>query len=263
VRRRKKRKKVKISRLTRISFLPSVFTIFNLFLGYMALIQILNRNYLNAAYLITLSVVMDGFDGTIARLTKTESNFGMHLDSLVDGVTFGLVTSIFIFKWGFQTVHPPLGKIIGFIFLSAGIIRLARFNVYKEVKAFPANIFIGIPIPLASLSIISVFLIVKTSPAEVLHMVLFAAFVILVAFLMISNVKYRTMKRINPKYSLVVLFVLAVLIASAIMYPAVTIPFCSFLYLVSPIFVGFFNKLKKSKVKASVAPQLEPNNESQ
>lgn len=253
-RRRKRIKKVKISKLTRISFLPSVFTTFNLFLGYMALLHILNQKYLTAAYLITLSVVMDGFDGTIARITKTESNFGMHLDSLVDGVTFGLVTAVFIFTWGFQSIHPPLGKIIGFIFLSAGIIRLARFNVYKEVKAFPANVFVGIPIPLGSLSVISIFLVIKSPPRETSHMLLFAAFVILVAFLMISNIKYRTVKKINPKYSLLVLFVLAVMIASAIMYPSITIPICSFSYMVSPVFIFIGGKLKKRKTLVSAEP---------
>ena len=52
-----------------------------------------------AIYCLTASVIMDGFDGTIARLTKTESDFGAQLDSLVDAVTFGLVTSILAFHW--------------------------------------------------------------------------------------------------------------------------------------------------------------------
>ncbi len=194
---KRKKRKINIAKLTRISFLPSVFTMFNLFLGYMALLQVFEKNFLNAAYLIIFSVVVDGFDGTIARLTNTESNFGMQLDSLADAVSFGLVTSFFIYIWGFQTLLPENGKIISFVFLSAGIIRLARFNVYKEVKAFPSNIFIGLPIPLASLCIVSVFFTVRTQLNSLVHMYWFSAFVVVISVLMISNVKYRTIKKIK------------------------------------------------------------------
>ena len=105
-----------ISKLTNISFLPSVFTTVNLFMGYLAVVQIFKTNYITASYLVIFGVVMDGFDGTIARLTKTESSFGMQFDSLVDAVTFGLVSGIMIYQWGFQTLNFQFGQIIGFIF---------------------------------------------------------------------------------------------------------------------------------------------------
>ena len=109
MKRKRIRKRSSISALTRISFLPSVFTMLNLFLGYQALIYIIGakQNFKIAIYYITASVIMDGFDGTIARLTKTESNFGVQLDSLVDAVTFGLVTSMLAFEWGFQSGYHP------------------------------------------------------------------------------------------------------------------------------------------------------------
>jgi CDP-diacylglycerol--serine O-phosphatidyltransferase len=237
--------------------LPSVFTTFNLFLGYTALLHILKENYITAIYLVTLSMVMDGFDGTIARLTKTESNFGMQLDSLVDAVSFGLVTSIFIYKWGFPLFYPQLGKVAGFIFLSAGVIRLARFNVYKEVKAYPSNIFIGLPIPLAALSVLSVGLLFKGQPMREWESLLFAAFCIIVGVLMISNVKYRTLKRIDPRYSLLVLFILACLVAFTIMFPTRTIPMITGLYLVSPIIFFIIGKFKKPKKP----PEMEAGEE--
>ncbi len=243
---RRRIRKVNLSKLTRISFLPSVFTTFNLFLGYTALLHILKGNYLTAVYLVTLSVVMDGFDGTIARLTKTESNFGMQLDSLVDAVSFGLVTSVFIFKWGFYMFHPQLGKMAGFIFLSAGVIRLARFNVYKEVKAYPSSVFIGLPIPLAALSVLSVRLLFPVQPGNQWETIFFAAYCILIAVLMISNVKYRTMKRINPRHSLPVLFILAIIVALTILYPTTTIPSITGLYLISPLIFVISGKFKKN-----------------
>jgi CDP-diacylglycerol--serine O-phosphatidyltransferase len=250
--RRKRFKSVSISKLTRFSFLPSVFTIFNLFLGYMAVLQIIKNNFITACYLITLSVIMDGFDGTIARITKTESNFGMQLDSLVDAITFGFVPAVFIYIWGFQSVHPHNGKILGFIFLSAGIIRLARFNVLKEADAFPANIFIGLPIPVGAISILSVVLVLKDPIQEQSHLILFSLYIILIAFLMISNIKYRTLKKINSKHNLLVLFIVAILVALAIMYPSYTIPIFTFIYIISPILFYISKKLKKNRAKSKV-----------
>lgn len=179
----------------------------------------------------------------MARLTKTESNFGVQLDSLVDAVTFGAVTAILIFKWGFQGDYNQLGKVIGFIFLSAGIIRLARFNVLKEAETYVANVFVGLPIPLGALSIGSMVLL-REKLVEKHDIILFSIYAILVAFLMISNIKYRTMKRLNSKNNLIVLFSLAIAIALLINFPRCTIPVMSFLYLISPIFFSLFDKFK-------------------
>lgn len=216
--------------------------------------QIIQHNFVNAVYLITVSVLLDGFDGTVARLTKTESNFGMQLDSLVDGVTFGLVTSVMIYIWGFKTANaaisgiPQIGKVIGFIFLAAGIIRLARFNVMKEVDAFPSNIFLGLPIPLGALCIASVVLIVKNPLTEPLHILAFSLYVLLIAILMISSVKYRTLKKIHSKYNLLILLALAVIIAFGINFPQYTLPLLTLLYLISPVFFWIYFKIRKQPV---------------
>lgn len=192
-------------------------------------------------------MILDGFDGTIARLTKTESNFGMHLDSLVDAISFGLVVSVFIYIWGFQGMYSQIGKIVSFIYLSAGVIRLARFNIFTQVKAYPSHIFIGVPIPLAALSILSVILIFKEPLEDKLAVILFSSYVIIISFLMISNIKYRTLKRINSKNSLLALFILAILVAFAIMYPSYTVPVISFLYISSPLLFYFSRKKRKHK----------------
>ena len=120
------RRKINLPRLTRISFLPSVFTMFNLFLGYIALNFVTKGEFINACYYLIFATVVDSLDGTIARLTKTESNFGVQLDSLSDAVSFGLVPSVFMYLWAFKTLMPVSGIIISFIYLSAGIIRLAH-----------------------------------------------------------------------------------------------------------------------------------------
>lgn len=236
-------KKVNISSLTRISFLPSVFTILNLFLGFQALIYIIgrNKNFKTAIYYITASVIMDGFDGTIARLTKTESNFGVQLDSLVDAVTFGLVTSILAYHWGFQSGYSRIGSIVSFVFLSAGLIRLARFNVIKEAHAFPANVFLGVPIPTASMAVCSIVLVFGDRPPQTkTGIFIFSLYLILISLLMISNIKYKTIKKIVFKNSLKPLFLIAMIIACLVMFPDITIPILTFAYMLSPLFSYIF-----------------------
>lgn len=249
---RKRIRRVSISKLTNISFLPSIFTTFNLFLGYLAVVQILKANYITASYMVMFGVVMDAMDGTIARLTKTESGFGMQLDSLVDAVTFGLVPGIMIYQWGFQGLGLQFGQIVGFIFLSAGVIRLARFNVYQEANAFPSNIFIGLPIPLAALSVLSVVLIVETPLQQNNHALWFAAYVLVIAFLMVSNIKYRTLKRLKPRYNILALFFLAAIMALSIKYPSYTIPTLTMIYVISPLFFLISGRFKKKRKKATI-----------
>lgn len=255
----KRRKRVKISRLINISFLPSIFTILSLFLGYLALMQIIKGNFINAVYLIIGSVVLDGFDGTVARLTKTESNFGVQLDSLVDGVTFGFVVAVMIYIWGFQSEYSQMGKVIGFVFLSSGIIRLARFNVLKEVNAFPSNIFVGLPIPLAALAICSIVLLFKDPLVDKINVYSFAFYIILISFLMISNVKYRTVKKIKSKHALIILFFLAIVVAFFINFPSYTIPVVSFLYLISPLFFYIGGRIKKRKQNVTLEVESIPD----
>jgi CDP-diacylglycerol--serine O-phosphatidyltransferase len=216
-------------------------------MGFLALIQIVKGSFINAVYFIGASVILDGFDGTVARLTKTESNFGVQLDSLVDAVAFGLVTSVMIYFWGYKGLTPELGKVMGFVFLSAGVIRLARFNVLKEAHAMPSNVFVGLPIPLGALAIVSAVLIVGRPLETQAEMLAFSFYVALIAFLMISSVKYRTLKRFKSKNNLFILLFLAVIIAFSINFPRYAVPFVTFIYIISPMFFYILNKVKKSK----------------
>jgi CDP-diacylglycerol--serine O-phosphatidyltransferase len=257
--------KAKISTLTRISFLPSLFTMLNLFLGYQALIHLIGarRNFKIAIYYITASVIMDGFDGTIARLTNTESNFGVQLDSLVDAVTFGLVTSMLCFQWGFQSGYSHAGSIVSFIFLSAGLIRLARFNVLKEAQVTPANIFIGMPIPTAALAICSAVLLFGDRPPQnPMGILLFSLYVILISLMMISNIKYKTVKKFALKNSLRTLFLLALIVSCLVIFPDITIPIITFTYMLSPVFFYFLNRKRKSTESLGSEKKTEPYLES-
>lgn len=243
-------RRVHISKLTGFTFLPSLFSLLSLFAGFLAVFQIFKGDFSKAIFLIMASAVLDGLDGTVARLTKTESNFGGQLDSLVDAIAFGVSTSFLIYNWGFTPEFHQLGKVIAFIFLSSGIIRLARFNVIKEADVVPSDVFIGLPIPIGAISIASIILYFKEPITSPLWIMLFSLFVILISFLMISNVRYKTLKKVNSKVGLKLLFLFAITIALLIMYPEKILPLISIIYCTSPIPVLIMGLIKK-KIKRS------------
>src|SRR4029078_4880314 len=90
------------------------------------------------------SMVLDMLDGRIARLTGTTSEFGGELDSLADAVSFGVAPALLAYAWGFSTV-PRVGCLVAFLFVMCGVLRLARFNVQRNVV--DGRFFVGLPIP--------------------------------------------------------------------------------------------------------------------
>jgi CDP-diacylglycerol--serine O-phosphatidyltransferase len=124
--------------------------------------------------------------------------------------------------------------------------------VLKEAETYVANVFVGLPIPLGALSIASVVLIRPDKLISKQDVILFSIYVVLVAILMISNIKYKTMKRLNSKNNLLILLLLAMVIALFINFPTYTIPAITFLYLLSPLFFFVLEKFGKHKV-----PEME------
>jgi CDP-diacylglycerol--serine O-phosphatidyltransferase len=219
-------------------------------------IQTVREQFLTAIYLIVGSAILDGVDGTIARLTRTESSFGVQLDSLVDAVAFGLVPGFLIYRWGFmESTHPALGQVIGFLFLSAGVIRLARFNVMKDAELTPSGHFVGLPIPLGALSVASPIMLVRSALTDTWDMVLFMLYVLLISLLMISNIKYRNLKHVDSKYNLPILLGVAILLSLLVLFPKVTLPAMVVVYITSPFFFWLFMPKKTGHDHAE--PHLE------
>src|ERR1044071_94654 len=111
-----------------VYLLPSLFTLGNMFCGYACVVYAMRGEYETAAPFIGFAIVLDMLDGRIARLTGTASDFGMEFDSLADVISFGVAPAILSFAWGLS----PLGRIgwaVGFLFVSAAALRLARFNI--------------------------------------------------------------------------------------------------------------------------------------
>jgi CDP-diacylglycerol--serine O-phosphatidyltransferase len=200
--------------------LPSLFTTANIALGYYAISQAVQAMVGEPAHLdlaakaIGVAILFDGLDGRIARMTNTTSEFGKQLDSLADVITFGVAPAILAWVWGFRLLPPmddpdlrlrlvQLGAIAGFIFLTAGAARLARFNIQADPQ--PSNpgrpgkkYFVGMPIPAGAGVIAAVVHFTNGQPLEDWwQAAAWMALIVALSFLMVSTWRFYNFKDIN------------------------------------------------------------------
>ncbi len=192
-----------------VSILPSLFTTGNLFLGFWSVVKTIDSHFADAALLIGGAVVLDVLDGRIARLTHTQSEFGAQLDSLADAVSFGVAPAILAYVWALSLV-PRAGWPAAFLFLVCGVMRLARFNVQRQVV--DARYFVGLPIPAGAAQIAAIVFVLPEPPADPLRTAPVLALVVVLAFLMVSTFRYRSFKGIDLRRRRSYLIVLGIAI---------------------------------------------------
>lgn len=199
--------------------LPNLFTVSSIFCGVYAIIlatgataETANVDFFRAAMAIMFGMFFDGADGRVARMTRTQSEFGVQLDSLADVITFGVAPALLLYKWALEPLGA-MGIFIAGVYASCGALRLARFNVMAGKEDGPSNYFIGLPIPLAAGMVVAL-VVASTRAAEPAAVApLPAAILTLVlSYLMVSNVRYHSFKnvRLHSREIAVVFSVLAV-----------------------------------------------------
>jgi len=167
---------------------PSVLTIFNLCIGFLSLLASIHGYFITAGWLIVLAAVVDGLDGAMARLMKTSSHFGVELDSLADAVSFATATSLLFTLWAIQ----ELGRVavaLGFIFLSAGILRLARYNLL-QARQKNRSFYVGLTVPSASLFVAAMIITFSEPSAHFFYKFFLILIIPLISFLMVSRIHY-------------------------------------------------------------------------
>jgi CDP-diacylglycerol--serine O-phosphatidyltransferase len=197
------------------AILPSILTTGNLFFGFWAIIRTIHRDYAGAAVWIILAVLLDVFDGRIARMTGTSSEFGGELDSLADAISFGVAPAVLVYCWGMQTL-PRAGWLVAFFFVVGGVMRLARFNVQRH--AVDGRYFVGLPIPAAAGQLTAIILFAPDQVTQRPVAILIGAAVLLLAVLMVSMLRYPSFKNVDLKSrrrSVVVLGIAAVFLLIA------------------------------------------------
>ncbi|MBM4386318.1 MAG: CDP-diacylglycerol--serine O-phosphatidyltransferase [Deltaproteobacteria bacterium] len=181
---------------------PNLCTLGSIFFGLYAVISTADGTpggFLRASFAIFMAVVCDSMDGRVARLTKTQTKFGIELDSLADVVSFGLAPAFLLYQKGFSEIYQGSlnpGILFSFIYLACGAMRLARFNVMADKKGGASNYFTGLPVPVAAGTVASIVIADHYSfnhfPGSVRCL---AISIPLLSLLMVSTVKYRSFKK--------------------------------------------------------------------
>ncbi|WP_415886755.1 CDP-diacylglycerol--serine O-phosphatidyltransferase [Neptuniibacter sp. QD37_6] len=197
-----------------IYLLPNLFTTGALFSGFYAIVASMNGHFENAAIAIFVSMVLDGLDGRVARMTNTSSAFGAEYDSLADMVSFGVAPSLVVFSWVLDDIGK-LGWFAAFIYVAGAALRLARFNT--QIGSTDKRYFIGLPSPAAAAAVAG--LVWAATEYEIdgsAYVYLIAAFVALVGVLMVSNVFYYSFKDVSLKEKVPFLILAGIVLAVGI-----------------------------------------------
>lgn len=228
-----------------VFLLPSLFTVANLFCGYACIVYATRADFETAALLIGIAMVLDTLDGFFARLTDSSSAFGVQLDSLADVVSFGLAPAILAFTWGLW----PLGRLgwaIGFLYLTATAMRLARFNIQTNTPS-DKRYFAGMPSPAAAGVIASTVYLYPVGLQEWRQALPALAMVLVPALLMVSTIRFRSVKAIDVGWrrSYLALFVGAVIIALIATQPRLALVVMAYSYVVFAVvfwIIGRFHR---------------------
>ncbi len=236
-----------------IYVLPNILTTANMFFGFFAIIQAIRGDFLFSAYSIVAAAVFDLLDGRVARLTHSTSQFGAEYDSLCDLVSFGVAPALLLYLWALQPFERG-GWVVSFLFAACGALRLARFNVQKGIieKAY----FQGLPIPMAAgivASSVIAFTDLGISPARSWFLLSMTA---LLAFVMVSNIRYRSFKDLDLKQRLPFTYlVLAVLLLTVVVLRHEIMIFV--LFLGYALLGAIFGILRLGKHPKALQPAIE------
>lgn len=185
-------------RVTR-SIAPNMLTLGNLFSGFSAIIYAAQGDFHRAAFFIFLAAIFDVMDGVVARLVRATSELGAELDSLCDGVSFGVAPAFLLYK-AFFFSYGEIGIFVASLPAMAGVLRLARFNV--QLTSFEDKLYFnGLPIPAGALTLVSYLVYYHNTgliPPEYLPGFMFGLS-IAVALAMVSTIKYDNIPRPTAK----------------------------------------------------------------
>jgi CDP-diacylglycerol--serine O-phosphatidyltransferase len=146
----------------KIAVLPTLLTLGNAVSGFAAITYAskldpalpqaeLNYYLLLSGGLILLAMVFDGLDGYVARLSKSDSQFGGQLDSLCDAISFGAAPAFLLLclgkldYWGEQDLVRQFFRVVAALYVVCAVMRLALFNLENVLEVPTTKRFKGLP----------------------------------------------------------------------------------------------------------------------
>jgi len=245
-----------------IYLLPNLFTTAALFAGFYAIVAAMGGRFEAAAVAIFVAMLLDGLDGRIARLTHTQSDFGVQYDSLSDMIAFGLAPALVMYVWSLSTLGK-LGWLAAFVYTAGAALRLARFNT--QVDIVDKGHFQGLPSP-PSAALLAGFVWVcddyDISGQD--YSVLAFLLTVIAGVLMVSNLRFKSFKDFDLKGKVpfvAILIVVLIFVFISIDPPIVLFSMASIYALSGPIFTVIYLRKRRAERAASSSLETPPTDE--
>jgi len=216
-----------------IYLLPNLFTTGALFAGFYAITSAMSGRFETAVIAIFAAMILDGLDGRVARLTNTQSEFGVQYDSLSDMASFGLAPALVMYIWALSSMGRA-GLFAAFVHTAGGALRLARFNA--QVGTADKRYFQGLPSPAAAAILVGFIWFCLEHDYDVQVFKYFALILtISTGLLMVSNFRYSSFKEIDLKGKVPFIVAIAVMLSIAFIMaqPQTTLFFLALTYAIS------------------------------
>ncbi len=233
--------------------LPNLLTLLALCAGLTAIRMAIENRFDYAIAAIVFAGVLDGIDGRIARLLKSQSRFGAQLDSLTDFVNFGAAPAIILYTWTLDEARS-VGWMAALVFAICSALRLARFNVSLdgvEKPAWELQFFVGVPAPAgAGTVLLPVYLESLGAPHSFITTPVVIVYTVVIGLLMISRLPTWSGKMAGSRISrdaVLPIFVLVVVFAALLVsFPWLVLSLCALTYLISlPFAYNSYQRLKE------------------
>lgn len=216
-----------------IYLLPNLFTTAALFAGFYAVLAATQDRFEAAALAIFAAMILDGFDGRVARITNTQTEFGAQYDSLSDMVAFGVAPALVAYHWALAGLGK-LGWLAAFVYTAAAALRLARFNT--QIGIADKRYFQGLASPSAAAIIASGIWTATDLQIDGASLSWLAAFLTASAgLLMVSNFRYLSFKQLSLQGRVPFLLAVGVMLVFAVilLYPPFVLFVMAILYAIS------------------------------
>jgi len=249
-----------------VFLLPNALTTGALFAGFYSIISGINGHYTAGAIAVVVAGLLDGLDGRVARLTNTQSEFGVQYDSLSDLISFGLAPALLAFNWSLSSLRDfgplagKLGWLAAFLYVACAALRLARFNTQVGVE--DRSYFQGLATPAAAGTMVSTIWFFESHGihGDTVSWVIWFETVFL-ALLMFSRVRYfsgKTWPR-GDKIPMYVLFLVVLVFALLAIDPPTVMLAVALVYVVSGLAFTLFRRQqwKSRRVNRGAAKPLE------
>ena len=199
-----------MKKLSLRSLIPNLFTFFSLTLGLTALKFAIESKWQISVSLVVFASFLDNIDGKIARLLKSNSNFGVELDSLSDLISFGVTPAIIVYLWSKSLMIDGVWAMVIFYAICSSS-RLAKFNITSHENKSEKDIrfFSGISTPAAAgLTLLPMMLNFRFNVEIFLNEYFIKFYLLIPSILMITNIPTFSLKGIKFEKKLIPLVII-------------------------------------------------------